>query len=312
MTAQQRREGVGRLKESGIPTERSCALVGMERSSFYYKGRPREDEELVGKLKAIAWKHKRYGYRRAWALLQRNGERVNVKRVHRLWRETGLGLPRRRPRKRVKNPVQMPLKALYPNHVWTYDFMQDATEDGRKLKILTVVDEHTRESVAIGVERRMPSTVALEVLEKAFSERGAPAYLRSDNGPEFIAQAVKEWLEKRGTKTYYIAPASPWQNPYGESFNDKVRTECLNLETFYSLREAKILIGAWRKEYNTERPHSSLGYLTPEEFRAYRDGDEKVLSFSPAPGLASLAAGQGQEKRKNYGGVSVAENQGIV
>lgn len=312
MTAQQCREGVRRLKESGIPIERGCALAGMERSSFYYKRRPRKDAELLEKLKGIARKYKRYGYRRAWALLKRSGERVNVKRVHRLWREAGFGLPRRRPRKRVKNPVKMPLEALYPNHVWTYDFMQDATEDGRKLKILTVVDEHTRESVAIGVERRMPSTVVLEVLEKAFAERGAPAYLRSDNGPEFIAQIVKEWLEKRGTKTYYIDPASPWQNPYGESFNDKVRTECLNLETFYSLREAKILIAAWRREYNVERPHSSLGYLTPTEFRAYRDGDEKVLSFSPAPGLASLAAGEGQAKRKNYGGDSLAGNQGNV
>ncbi|MEK6683845.1 MAG: IS3 family transposase, partial [Nitrospirota bacterium] len=204
VTARQRREGAKFFVEHGIPIARCCALVEIERSSFYYRSHGRKDEELLEKLRRIAREHKRYGYRRAWALLKRQGERVNRKRVERVWKEAGLGLPRRRPRKRVRKGTGTPLEALYPNHVWTYDFMEDATVDGRKLRILTVVDEFTRESPAIEVDRRMPSGRVIEVLKKAFAERGAPEHLRSDNGPEFIAEAIKEWLAIRGTKAYYI------------------------------------------------------------------------------------------------------------
>jgi putative transposase len=265
VTAQQRREWARYFVEHGMSIARCCALIGMRRSTFYYKGHGAEDEELVGKLQEIAGEHKRYGYRRAWALLRRRGEWVNVKRVHRLWKETGLGLPRKRFRKRLRKGAGTPLKALHPNHVWTYDFMEDATIDGRKLRVLTVVDEFTRESPTIAVDRRMPASQVIEVLKRAFAERGAPRYLRSDNGPEFIAEAVKKWLASRGTKPYYIDPGCPWQNPYGESFNDKLRGECLNMELFASLPEARIVIEEWRRNYNGERPHSSLGYRTPEE-----------------------------------------------
>jgi len=290
--------------ERGIAIARCCALVEIERSSFYYRSHGREDDELLENLRRIAREHKRYGYRRAWALLRRQGEQVNHKRVERLWKEAGLGLARKRSRKRVRKGAGTPLKALYPNHVWTYDFMEDATVDGRKLRILTVVDEFSRESVAIEVDRRMPSVRVIEVLKKVFAERGAPEYIRSDNGPEFIAEAVKEWLASQGTKPYYIDPGCPWQNPYGESFNDKLRTECLNMELFTSLAEARIVLASWREEYNRERPHSSLGYRTPEEYRAQWEAKkEKVISFSPAAGSLRSLKGGGGRKGKTLVGV---------
>lgn len=288
------------MTERGFSTERSCAMLGMERSSFYYKCRPNDDGEVLGKLKAIAKENKRYGYRRAWALLKREGMKVNRKRVQRLWKEAGLSLPRRRPRKRTRNASRVPVEAAYPDHVWTYDFMFDETVDGRKLKFLTIVDEHTRESIAIRVGRRMPSMAVMAILEQLFAERGAPDYLRSDNGPEFIATAVQDWLAGQGTKTYYIDPGSPWQNPYGESFNDKFRVECLDMEIFLSAEEARIVSETWRRHYNVERPHSSLDYKTPAEYRAERAGEGKEVSPPPAPTLASLAAGRGRAEGKNY------------
>ena len=254
------------------------------------------------KLKEIANTHKRYGYRRAWALLCRAGRRVNRKRVHRLWRKLGLSLPQRRLRKRFRRGGSVPLAARYPNHVWTYDFMQDASTDGRMLKILTVLDEFTRESKAIAVDRRMPAVKVIEVLAGAFAEGGVPEYLRSDNGPEFIAEAVQTWLSQRGTKTHYIAPASPWQNAFGESFNDKLRTECLNLELFETLAEAKVVLESWRRQYNQARPHSSLGYLTPAEYRARW---AKELSLSPAPrSLRSLSGAGGRKGKLLFNGIA--------
>ncbi len=284
-----------RLVAQGFSERRSCALIEIARSLYHYAGEEREDEKLVKELKEIARKHPRYGYRRAWALLRRGGQNVNLKRVHRLWRKEKLSLPARRPRKRVRRGGSVPLKAEYPNHVWTYDFMQDQTSDGRKLKILTIVDEYTRESPAIRVERRMPSETVVEVLKGAFKKHGAPEYLRSDNGPEFIAEAVQEWLAGQGTKPHYIDPASPWQNAFGESFNDKVRSECLNLEIFDSLEEAKIIAEGWRREYNEFRPHSSLGYLTPREYRAKNEGSFPFAR--PQARSARRGAGGGQKEK---------------
>src|SRR5574341_1507061 len=194
--------------------------------------------------------------------------KVNLKRVYRLWKKLGLTLERRPSRKRVRKGGQVPLKALYPRHVWTYDFMVDQTSDGKLLRILTVVDEFTRESVAIRVERTMPAGVVIEALRQAFRRYGAPEFLRSDNGPEFVAWAVQGWLARQGTKTHSIDPASPWQNAFGESFNDKLRQECLNLEVFETLEGAKVVTAGGRRQYNGERPHSSLGYQTPKEYRA--------------------------------------------
>ena len=221
--------------------------------------------------------------------------KVNLKRVYRLWKKLGLTLSKRPSRKRVCRGGPVPLKALYPRHVFTYDFMQDQTADGRRLKILTVVDEFTRESIAIRVERRMPAAIVIEVLREAFRRYGAPEFLRSDNGPEFIAEAVQSWLVSQGTKTHYIDPASPWQNAFGESFNDKLRQECLNLEVFETLEEAKVVIARWRRAYNGERPHSSLGYRTPKEFRA---AWEKEFSSSRAPGSLRSPGVRAREEEK--------------
>lgn len=285
------------MKDLGVSIRRSCALLGISMSSLYYQRKRTGDPELAAELQKIARKFQRFGYRRAWAMLKRAGKTVNVKKVHRLWKKEGLALRKKQGRKRLRTGRSVPLKALYPNHVWTYDFMLDSTADGRALRILTIVDEFTRESLAIHLERRMPAVAVLEVLERIFKERGGPEHLRSDNGPEFVAHVIQGWLERKGTKTHYITPASPWENAYGESFNDKVREECLNLEVFYSLPEAKVIAEMWRRHYNEERPHSSLDYKTPVEFRDGWREAESAFSPSPAPGSLRSAlarAGEGE------------------
>ncbi|MGH9892939.1 MAG: IS3 family transposase [bacterium] len=276
MKAPQRREGVRFLAERGVSRRRGCALLGIRKSSFYYEGQDMRKDPLKKEIQEIARANKRYGYRRAWALLRRKGKRVNLKRVYRLWKEAGLGLPRRRPRKRLRLGRSVPLQALHPKHVVTYDFMLDETVDGRRLRFLTILDEFTRESPAIAVERRMPASRVIEVLEKAFETWGWPEWLRSDNGPEFIAKKVREWLAARGVKTHYIDPGSPWQNAFGESFNDKVRGEFLNLELFGTVPGAQVTSDLWRRHYNEARPHSSLGYLTPREFRLKWDAQHQA------------------------------------
>lgn len=257
------------LRMYGLSERRGCALLGVARSYARYESRRREDEELLRELKRIALRHPRYGYRRAWALLRRSGEKVNLKKVLRMWRKAGLTLKRRPSRVRRKgHRVEGPLKAAYPRHVVTYDFMFDETSDGTRLKILTVVDEFTREALAIAVGRRMTARDVMWVLAKAFKRLGWPEFIRSDNGPEFIAEALETWLKGRGVTTHHIDPGSPWQNAYGESFNEKLRTECLDLELFETVDEAREVLEAWRRQYNRVRPHSSLGYQTPAEYAA--------------------------------------------
>jgi putative transposase len=263
-----RRAAVSFLKERGLSERRSCVLAGVSRSGLRYQAHPRDNSDLAERLREIARRHKRYGYRRAHALLRRDEFKVNHKRVHRLWKQIGLQCPVRRKRKRSQHPGSVPQEATHPNHVWTYDFVFDTTSDSRTLKFLTLVDEFTRECLAIKVERRLPAKAVIEVLEQVFTERGMPEFLRSDNGPEFIAKAIQGWLQERQVKTRYIEPGSPWQNAYGESFNGKFRDECLNMEVFYSRAEATTIVESWRWSYNHERPHSSLAYQTPAEFAA--------------------------------------------
>lgn len=191
---------------------------------------------------------------------------VNHKRVERLWREAGLTQPRKRKRTRHKGR-SVPLAATHPNHVWTYDFIHDRTEQGQLLRILTVEDEHTREGLAVVVDRHLPASRVKEVLLRLFAKRGVPEYLRSDNGPELVAKELVEWLAAQGIKTHHIDPGSPWQNAYGESFHATLRRECLSRELFHTLVEARVKTERWRIRYNERRPHSSLGYLTPVEFR---------------------------------------------
>jgi transposase InsO family protein len=251
---------------------RACRLVGISRSYAGYKQRTRPDEEaLRDRIRELAGEHGRYGYRRITSLLHREGEEINAKHVHRVWKAEGLSLPQRRPRRRQYGPKgEIVRKAEHPNHVWSYDILEDRTERGSRLRILTVLDEYTRESLAIGVGRSVSAQTVVEELKGLFFSRGIPEHIRSDNGPEFVAKAVQNWLEESECKTIYIEPGSPWENPYIESFNGKLRDECLNREIFRNTLEAQVIIEAWRKEYNRYRPHSSLGYMTPEEFAGQR------------------------------------------
>jgi len=268
VSAPQRRQAVVFLKDRRLSERRACDLVGIGRSSCRYQAHPRDDSQLVERLKAIARKYRRYGYRRAWWVLHCEGQLVNPKRVYRLWRQAGLCLPRRRRRKSRRPEGLLPCVAEHPNHVWTCDFIHDACSNGRQLKILTVTDEFTRESLAVEPAHRLHSGGVLQVLERLVREHGAPQFLRSDNGPEFIARCVRRWVAARGLQTIYIDPGSPWQNGFAESFHSKLRDECLSMEVFASLAEAGVIMQAWRNYYNQQRPHSSLGYLTPLQFKA--------------------------------------------
>jgi len=214
----------------------------------------------------LASEYGRYGYRRVTALLRGEGFVVNHKRVERLWRREGLKVPQRQPKRRrlwLNDGSCVRLRPRYVDHVWSYDFMMDRTRDGRALKLLTVIDEYSRECLAIDVSRSLTSQEVLDRLAQLFVERGVPRYLRSDNGPEFIAKRVRKWLGRIGVGTLYIEPGSPWENGYLESFNGKLRDELLAREVFDTLLEAKVLVARWRRHYNAVRPHSSLGYRPP-------------------------------------------------
>lgn len=247
-------------------------MVGQPRSTQRQTPRTPEDEgRLVARMLELVRRHPRYGYRRIWALLRREGWRVNRKRVHRLWRKQGLKVPRKQRKKRrlgssANSCVRRP--AEHKDHVWAWDFLHDRTTDGRALKWLTLVDEYTRECLALEVRRGMTAGAVSEVLAGVVRRRGAPMHIRSDNGPEFIAKAIRSWMTGAGLETLYIEPGAPWENGYAESFNSKVRDELLNAEEFVSLLEARVLAKEWRREYNHVRPHSSLGYRTPAEYGA--------------------------------------------
>jgi len=290
--AQQRREMVQQFRARGLSLRRSCALCHISRSSLHYRprqGRRAQNGHVAERLRRIARTHPRYGYRRAHALICREVPGINVKRVHRLWRQERLSLPSRRPRRRrTDTNVRRLIEATCPNQVWTYDFVHDACANGQRLKILTVTDEFTRESLAIEVATTLRASAVLQVLARLVAQYGAPAYLRSDNGPEFVAHAVQRWLQVQQVQTAYIAPGSPWQNAYGESFNGRLRDECLNLEWFRNVYEARIVIGTWRRHYNEDRPHSSLEYQTPREFRlAYERQHGKRVGWPKPLGLAT-------------------------
>jgi transposase InsO family protein len=221
---------------------------------------------LTEDIIALARQYGRYGYRRVTALLRSAGWHVNRKRVERIWRREGLKVPQKQPKRGrlwLNDGSCIRLRPEYPGHVWAYDFVEGRTHDGRKFRILAIIDEASRECLALLVARRIRSGDVLEILAELFVTHGPPAHIRSDNGPEFIATAVKEWLAQIGVQTLYITPGSPWENGYCESFNGSWRDELLNGEIFYSLAEAQILIEAWRRHYNTVRPHSSLGYRPP-------------------------------------------------
>jgi transposase InsO family protein len=227
---------------------------------------PDDEDVLTARIVALASEYGRYGYRRVTALLRREGWRVNHKRVERIWRQEGLKVPKRQPKRGrlwLNDGSCIRHRPQHRNHVWSYDFVADRTHDGRPIRMLTVIDEYTRECLAIEVARKLSSQDVLDVLRDLFVERGDPEYIRSDNGPEFTATAVREWLSRVAVKTLFIEPGSPWENGYNESFNGKLRDELLAREIFYTLKEAKVLIEDWRNLYNRFRPHSSLGYRPP-------------------------------------------------
>jgi transposase InsO family protein len=221
---------------------------------------------LIRKVIELAGEYGRYGYRRITALLRQEGFQVNHKRVERIWRQEGLKVPKKQPKRGrlwLNDGSCVRQRAEYPNHLWSYDFALERTHDGRPVRILAVMDEFTRECLALDVARRLTSEDVLYRLGQLFVQRAIPAYIRSDNGSEFTAKTVRDWLNRLGVQTLFIEPGSPWENGYIESFIGKMRDELLNREIFYTLSEARVLIESWRQHYNTKRPHSSIGYRPP-------------------------------------------------
>ena len=269
VSAQGRRLQVGFAKGRGLSERRACALFGVARSSLGYEAKmPAKDEPVLKVMRALSSQYPRYGYRRVHVFLHRHGLVMSHDRVYRLWTKDGLQVPKKRPRRRIATGRPRPVPATSANEVWAYDFVFDACANGQQLKCLTIIDEYTREALAIDVAGRIRSGRVIEVLEKLISQHGAPKHLRSDNGPEFVSRAVLAWLLKANIRTALSDPGKPWQNGADESFNGKFRDECLSLEWFRNRTEAKIMIENWRKHYNEVRPHSSLSYQTPVEFKS--------------------------------------------
>ncbi|HEX9109992.1 MAG TPA: IS3 family transposase [Terriglobales bacterium] len=268
LSPERRRCAVQHAREQHRLSERrACRLLGQWRGTQRYSTIPRDEEDaLTRAIVQLASQYGRFGYRRITAVLQRAGWNVGRDRVQRIWRREGLKVPaKQKPRGRLwlNDGSCVRLRPEHENHVWSYDFVSAFTHDGRTLRLLTLIDEYTRKCLALRVARRLNSYDLIETLADVMLEHGVPEHIRSDNGPEFVARKLRQWLSAVGAKTLYIEPGSPWENGYCESFNGKLRDECLNGEIFYSLKEAQVVIEQWRVQYNTVRPHSSLGYRPP-------------------------------------------------
>lgn len=253
-----------------VSERRACSTLGLNRTVKRYKCRKSDNEnDIKEAIIRLVSKYGRYGYRRITAMLKSESWKVNHKRIERIWREEGLRVPKKQKKKGriyLKNGSCVRLKPLYRNHVWSYDCVEDRLANGKKIKMLTVIDEFTRESLAIRVEKNITSKHVLDTISDLSSERGVPEYIRSDNGSEFTAKILQTFIKEIGAKTAYITPGSPWENGFIERFNGTLRDELLNQELFYSLKEARILIENFRREYNSTRPHSALNYLAPLTF----------------------------------------------
>ena len=291
VTVERKREAVVFLQTKELSERRSCQLILLARSTCQYQIQREPDEMFETEIKELAFAHPRFGYRRIHALLQRRGQLVNRKRVVRVWQKFSLQVPRRT-RKRKSHPEPQPImpRATRPSEVWTYDFVFDRDAAGRRLKLLTLTDEFTREGLAIRVGRSFKAAAVKEVLAEVIEERGCPQFLRSDNGSEFISVIIKEFLDENNIRAAYIEPGSPWQNGKGESFNGKFRDECLQMEIFGNWREARVISEKWRKFYNEERPHSSLSYQTPNEFKLDWEKRQRLLENEKMKNLASRMA----------------------
>ena len=273
MSPTRRREAVERLEgRFDASQRRTCRVIEQPRSTQRYLARKRDDEEpIVRRMHELVRTHPRFGYRRNWALLRSEGFVINRKRVWRLWRKEGFKVPQKQGKRRRLGCSDNGIvrhRAEHKDHVWAWDFIHDRDQRNRPLKWFTLIDEYTRECPAIEVERSMTSVDVIDVLAQVLLIRGAPMHIRSDNGPEFIAAAMRKYLEAAGVDTLYIEPGAPWENGYAESFHGRLRDELLNAEAFADLREAKVLAAAWQNDYNHRRPHSSLEYQTPAKFAA--------------------------------------------
>jgi transposase InsO family protein len=261
----------------------ACQALQLAKSTYYRQERTnRPGAQLERRIKALSLKHPRYGYRIVTQLLREEGWQVNRKRVQRVRRQAGLQVVQRRGKSRRFGPTAERRRAQQPNDVWSYDFIHDQLENGGAVKMLTVLDEFTRECLGILVARSITAVDVIAFLQGLIRQRGAPAHVRSDNGPEFVAGVIQHWAEKEAIKINYIAPGSPWENGRVESFHGKFRDGCLNREVFGNLLEAKVLVEDWRKQYNEKRPHSSLGYQTPREFGRQFNSKLRVATLPSA------------------------------
>lgn len=270
VSPQARRVQIALACERGLSQRRACGLLGVARSTLSYALRlPSKDAPVIAAMRELSAQYPRYGYRRIRIFLRRQGFELGWSRTHRLWRLAGLLLPRKRPRRRIASARPRAYTPIKVNAVWAYDFVFDSTAEGQQIKCLTVIDEYTRECLAIDVAGSIRSRRVVEVLTRLVSLYGAPLFMRSDNGPEFVSRAILEWIAQAGIGTALNDPGKPWQNGADERFNGKLRDECLSLEWFRSRKEAAVVIEAWRRHYNEVRPHSSLNYLTPHEFKRH-------------------------------------------
>lgn len=294
-----KRRAIKLVIETGVgTTAQACRALGLARSSYYRNSTlSQESRQLHGQIMDLSQKHPRYGYRRVTAVLRRRGREINAKRVQRVRRQEGLQVSRRqRKLRRWGVSTAQRQRASQTNEVWSWDFVEDQTENGTRFRVLTLIDEHTRQCLATHVDWSIRAVDVITVVEAARARYGTPRHLRSDNGPEFIAYAIQDWLKEKNVQTIYITPGSPWENAYIESFHDKLRDECLNREIFGSLWEARVVIEQWRLEYNTERPHSSLGYRTPAEFAG--------RALGPLPFQSGYALLPGQRAEENINPVA--------
>ena len=285
---------------------RACRVVGQARATQRYTAQARTDEPmLVQRMHGLVRQHPRYGYRRIWALLRNEGFRVNRKRIWRLWKREGFKVPRKQRKKRRLGCSENGIVRRRPehkDHVWCWDFIHDRDEAGRPLKWFALVDEYTRECLALEVERHLTAVDVIDILAQVFLIRGVPRFIRSDNGPEFIAQAIRRYLEVAGVETLYIAPASPWENGYAESFFSRLRDELLNAELFADLRVAKALAAIWQNDYNHHRPHSALEYQTPAAFAGKCRFVDNRRSWGLCPQTPGFNAPTGEHQREYLGG----------
>ena len=282
VSARVRREQVAYVQTRGLSCRRACALLSVARSGVGYQSRlAAKDAPVLQAMRTLAGQYPRFGYRMVMPFLARQQHVLGADRAYRLWRQAGLQVPKRRPRRRVATSRPRPLPATGINHVWAYDFIFDSCANGQTLKCLTVIDEFTRECLAIDVAGSIRSGRVIEVLAKLVSVHGAPRYLRSDNGSEFIARAIVHWLHGADIETAFIDPGKPWQNGADESFNGKFRNEHLSLQWYRHRVEATVAIEQWRRFFNEVRPHSSLDYRTPKEFKEQLTIQSRYLGTNP-------------------------------